>query len=81
MPIVLPSTSQPTLTEPTYLRPPVWKSVLAWAGVGLGALVVLGGAASLADGAAAVAATAVFGLALILPGAWWLFCEHQGARR
>ncbi|MBB1047680.1 hypothetical protein, partial [Dietzia cercidiphylli] len=77
MPIVLPSTSHPTLAEPTYLSPPVWKPVLAWAGVGVGALVVLGGAASLADGAAAVAAMVVFGLALVLPGAWWLYCEHR----
>ncbi|MBB1033944.1 hypothetical protein G6031_06025, partial [Dietzia sp. CQ4] len=76
MPIVLPSTAHPTLTEPTYLRPPVWKPVLAWAGVGVGALVVLGGA-SLADGAAAVVAMTVFGLALILPGGWWLYCEHR----
>ncbi|GAA1053703.1 excalibur calcium-binding domain-containing protein [Dietzia natronolimnaea] len=77
MPIVLPSTAHPTLTEPTYLRPPVWKPVLAWVGVGVGALVVLGGAASLADGAAAVAAMTVFGLALILPGGWWLYCERR----
>ncbi|PTM85896.1 excalibur calcium-binding domain-containing protein [Dietzia psychralcaliphila] len=77
MPIVLPSTSHPTLTEPAYLRPPVWKPVLAWAGVGVGALIVLGGAASTGDGIAAVAALTMFGLALILPGGWWLSCESR----
>ncbi|MDO8395259.1 MAG: excalibur calcium-binding domain-containing protein [Dietzia sp.] len=77
MPIVLPSTSHPSLTEPTYLRPPVWKQVLAWAGVGVGALTLLGAAASVGDGFASVAALAMFGLALILPGGWWLYCENR----
>ncbi|MFN3601961.1 MAG: excalibur calcium-binding domain-containing protein [Dietzia sp.] len=77
MPIVLPSTSHPTLTEPSYLRPPVWKPVLAWVGVGVGALIVLGAAASLGEGFAAVAAPATFGLALVLLGGWWLYCENR----
>lgn len=77
MPIVLPSTARPTLTEPTYVKPPVWKSVLAWVGVAVGGLSLMGAVAAVGDGALSVVAMSLFGVALALLGGWWVFCEHK----
>ena len=81
MPIVLPSVSRPALTEPTYLRPPTWKPVLAWFGLGLGALVALTAAATLGDGVRMAVAMTLFGLAMAVLGGWWLWCESRDRKR
>lgn len=77
MPIVLPSVSHPALSTPTYLAPPTWKLVLAWFGLGFGALVALTAAASISDGLRTVVAMALFGLTMALVGGWWLWCESR----
>ncbi|WP_440219867.1 excalibur calcium-binding domain-containing protein [Dietzia sp. MNB45] len=80
MPIVLPSMARPTLTEPTYLTPPVWKPVLAWAGLVMGGLMVvgaLGTLGTLGSGVLESVAMALIGLAMALAGGWWVFCERE----
>lgn len=81
MPIVLPSMARPTLTEPTYVSPPVWKPVLGWAGLVLGGLIVVAAVGTFGDGILQSVAMALFGLAAALPGGWWLFCEHRDRAR
>ncbi|MGX1596104.1 excalibur calcium-binding domain-containing protein [Dietzia maris] len=77
MPIVLPSMARPTLTEPTYLTPPVWKPVLAWAGVVLGGITLVGAIGTLGSGVLESVAMALIGLAMAVPGGWWVFCERE----
>ena len=75
MPIVLPSTARPTLVEPTYVPPPAWKKVLAWVGVVMGGLMLLGVVGSIGDGVRMAVAMGLLGLALVVLGGWWLRCE------
>lgn len=77
MPIVLPSMARPTLTEPTYLTPPVWKPVLAWAGLVMGGLMVVGALGTLGGGVLESVAMALIGLAMAVPGGWWVYCERR----
>ena len=77
MPIVLPSLARPTLTEPTYITPPVWKPVLAWAGLVLGGIMVVAALGTLGSGVLESVAMALIGLAMALPGGWWVFCERK----
>lgn len=77
MPIVLPSPSRPTLTEPTYIKPPVWKPLLAWVGVGFGVLTVAAALAPVEEGLSQSVGLALFGLACLVPGGWWVFCERK----
>lgn len=81
MPIVLPSMARPTLTEATYVTPPVWKPVLGWAGLVLGGLITVAAVGTLGDGILQSVAMTLFGLAAALPGGWWLFCEHRDRAR
>ena len=81
MPIVLPSMARPTLTEPTYVPPPVWKPVLGWAGLVLGGLIVFAAVGTLGDGILQSVAMGLLGLAAALPGGWWLLCEHRDRAR
>lgn len=76
MPIVLPSPSRPTLTEPSYVAAPVWKPVLAWAGLVMGGLVVVAAVGTVGDGVLESLAMTLIGLAMAIPGAWWLHCER-----
>lgn len=75
MPIVLPSTARPTLVEPTYVPPPAWKPVLAWVGVAMGGLILIGVLGSIGDGVRMAVAMGLLGLALLVLGGWWLRCE------
>lgn len=77
MPIVLPSLSRPELTEPTYVKPPVWKPVLAWVGVVLGVLFLAAAVGTLGDGVRGSAGIILWGLAMVIPGAWWIYCERK----
>lgn len=77
MPIVLPSLSRPELTEPTYVKPPVWKPVLAWVGVVLGVLFLAAAVGTLGDGVRGSAGIILLGLAMVIPGAWWIYCERK----
>lgn len=77
MPIVLPSMARPTLTEATYVPPPIWKPVLGWTGLVLGGLIVVAAVGTLGDGILQSMAMALMGLAAALPSGWWLFCEHR----
>lgn len=77
MPIVLPSMARPTLTEPTYVTPPIWKPILAWAGLVLGGLTVVAAVGTLGSGLLESSAMALIGLAMALPGGWWIFCERK----
>lgn len=77
MPIVLPSMARPTLTEPTYLTPPVWKPVLAWVGLVPGLLTVVAAFGTLGSGVLESVAIALIGLAMAVPGGWWVFCERE----
>lgn len=77
MPIVLPSLKHPDLTEPTYLKPPVWKSGLAWVGLVFGGLTAVVAVATIGDGVRTSVAMTLFGLAMAVPGGWWVFCERR----
>lgn len=77
MPIVLPSLKHPALTEPTYIKPPVWKPVLAWVGLVFGGLVAVVAIATIGDGIRESMAMTLFGLAMAVPGGWWVFCERK----
>lgn len=81
MPIVLPSTARPSITQPTYVAPPIWKPVLAWVGVALGALAVFSAAISIGDELLSALAAVLFGLALGGAGGWWLSCERRDKQR
>lgn len=67
----------PALTEPTYVKPPVWKPVLAWVGLVFGGLVAVVAVATIGDGVRESAAMTLFGLAMAVPGGWWVFCERK----
>lgn len=77
MPIVLPSMARPTLTEPTYVTPPVWKLLLAWTGLVLGGLMVVAAIGTFGSGVLESVAMAMIGLAMAVPGGWWIFCERK----
>lgn len=77
MPIVLPSLARPTLTEPAYVTPPIWKPVLAWAGLVLGGIMVVGSVATLGAGMLESLGMGLLGLAMAVPGGWWVFCERK----
>lgn len=77
MPIVLPSPTRPTLTEPTYFKPPVWKPLLAWVGLAFGALVVVAAVGLLGEGIRQSVGLFLLGLALLVPGGWWIHCERK----
>ena len=81
MPIVLPSMARPTLTEPTYVAPRVWKPVLGWAGLVLGGLIVVATVGTLGDSILQSIAMALLGLSAALPGGWWVLCEHRDRAR
>lgn len=81
MPIVLPSMARPTLTEASYIAPPVWKPVLGWTGLVLGGLIVVGAVGTIGDGVSQSLAMVLFGPAAALPGGWWLYCEHRDRTR
>lgn len=81
MPIVLPSTTRPSITEPTYIAPPIWKRALAWSGVVLGALLVLSAAVAVGDGFRSVVGLALMGLASGVVGGWWMWCERKDKER
>lgn len=54
-------------------KPKKWKSILAWISIifgGIGVLSSFGG-----DSAADIVGGIILGLALLLPGAWWMFCN------
>lgn len=77
MPIVLPSLARPALTEPTYVPPPVWKPVLAWAGLVVGGLMVVAAIGTLGSGLLESIAMVLIGLGMAAPGGWWIFCERK----
>ena len=81
MPIVLPSPAHPTLSEPTYIAPPVWKRALAWAGVVVGGLMLVASIGTAGGGALASLAGVLVGLAAAGPGGWWILCEHKDRTR
>ncbi|UVE95937.1 excalibur calcium-binding domain-containing protein [Dietzia sp. B32] len=81
MPIVLPSMARPTLTEPAYVAPPAWKPVLAWAGLVVGGLVVVAALGTLGSGVIESVAMALIGLAMAVPGGWWVHCEREDRTR
>lgn len=67
--------SVPT-TEPTTPRKPAtWKKVLAWGTIALGIIFVV--EAPSRPTASDSVGYALFGLATLLPGSWWAWCEHQ----
>ena len=57
---------------------PLWKKILAWVGLALGALMIAAGVDQ--PGARSVAGMVLFGLALVLPSAWWMWCQGRDAR-
>lgn len=66
------------MTRQAQLKAPLWKSVLAWVGLGFGAISVL--AAFGQPGVSAVAGAVLFGLALLIPSAWWMWCQSRDSR-
>ena len=77
MPIVLPSMARPTLTEPIYVTPPIWKPLLGWTGLILGGLIVAAAIGTSGSGVLESVAMAMIGLAMAAPGGWWIFCERK----
>ncbi|WP_295651836.1 excalibur calcium-binding domain-containing protein [uncultured Dietzia sp.] len=56
-------------------KTPIWKPTLAWVGVGIG---VIGLLTSFIDtqGLSHVIGSVLMSLAFLMPGAWWLWCQH-----
>ena len=81
MPIVLPSPSRPHLTEPTFVAPPVWKPVLAWAALVFGGLTMVAAVASFGDGIRLSVGMILVGAGIAGPGAWWIYCERTDRTR
>ncbi|HGM2100296.1 TPA: hypothetical protein ACKJ9L_002192, partial [Neisseria gonorrhoeae] len=51
-----------------------------WISAGFGALIILAALSSLSSGVREAFAMVLVGLAIGLPGAWWLYCERRDAK-
>lgn len=56
-------------------KPKKWKSVLAWISIIFGGIMILDSFSG--ESATEIIGSIVLGLALLLPGAWWMFCNSR----
>lgn len=68
------------MTGQSKTKPPLWKTVLAWAGLVLGIIGILASIDPPDEPRASgleLLGSVLFGLALIIPAAWWMWCQSR----